>query len=270
MRWLTTRGQDAGTGALLRASVGMDVLGRHEAGELRELLATKDNLIGQIIQSLNTFTPKWLAKPGGTLEWHGFMTEWNTFLAKWGVARSYAEKVLAAGNVPNEVIEKAWAGLVKALKAGPEGSAPVRGDLADFDERLSKLMGRPAAPRAVPQPTAKDTSLEILKKTDAATKQVAQVTKDAQAKVDQGVQWAKENIPNPTDASNWIQGHVNDVQAMLRRQIDDIKSQFDIPWKTILLAVGGLVLFSISLPLLMTAVPVAVGAKYVTKKDPSS
>ena len=139
-------------------AAGTDWAGDHSAEELKEFIGTQDGLISQVARSYQAFAPSWPASQMRA-DWE---SDWKALLSRWQDAKIRADAALNGflhgtfwmRNAP----EGAYQAAREALRAGPEGSR-TKGDFADLNARLSKIMSKQAAPVPPPQPKAPDDSL---------------------------------------------------------------------------------------------------------------
>jgi len=121
--------------------------GEHTLSDIIELKKSGDYRLGQLGRAFGDYTGQWVVKDPGA--WADFSNDWLALQGRWAAAKAAASSPSAA--LPFADTTTLYTGLLKALKAAPEGTVH-KGDFDDLVDRLQKA-GEKVDLSQMPQPS---------------------------------------------------------------------------------------------------------------------
>ena len=136
----------------------MTIAGRHTVGELRELLAAKDNIAKTLDQKWEQLQSKWRSVNNAEAE--DWLIDFDIFKDRYQKARRKAVTAISYyGAISDEYpVEDEYEGVIRALTVKRNGSYE-KGDVQDLYNRIAKVNGGNFG-IPTPQPQATDADLQ--------------------------------------------------------------------------------------------------------------
>ena len=172
----------------------MTIAGRHTVGELKDLLAAKDNIVTSLKAKWFSLGPKWQgANPVEADDW---ASDFEAFQERYASARRSAQTTI--DHVAFAVIgdqlpaEDEYEGILRALTVQRNGSYE-KGDVQDLYNRIAKVNGGNFG-IPTPQPVATDADAAYLDKSGVLLKTLDQTADAAIERTQRAV--AKSKLEN--------------------------------------------------------------------------